>query len=92
MSRWTPTARKKQSKLMKRLKVWRFSTGPVSESGKAIASQNAIKTGMHSAQFRAVRKELARLSRERRTILKAMNDPCDSTELLEILQAGLTIK
>jgi hypothetical protein len=77
---------------MSKWRAWEFSTGPRTEAGKAIASQNAVKTGLHSAQFRAVRKELARLSRERRTILKAMNNPCDSTELLEILQAGLTIK
>ena len=76
---------------MKRLRAWEFSTGPRTEAGKAIASQNAVKTGIHSAQFRAIRSELARLDRERRTILKLLNNPAPpSPELLEILGCGGT--
>ncbi|MEA5511962.1 hypothetical protein VB715_19500 [Crocosphaera sp. UHCC 0190] len=43
MPRWTKSARKRQSQLIKQWKPWNHSTGPRTSEGKHISSQNARK-------------------------------------------------
>ncbi len=43
MPRWTASARKRQRELIKKWKPWNNSTGPRTEEGKEISSQNARK-------------------------------------------------
>mgnify|MGYP006258063801 FL=1 len=43
MPRWTKSTRKRQSQLIKQWKPWNHSTGPRTEEGKEISSQNARK-------------------------------------------------
>ena len=58
MPRWTFQARAKQAELIKKWKPWKASTGPQTESGKAISSQNALKHGMRSQQAIAIDREI----------------------------------
>jgi len=55
----TPEHRKRQSELIRRLKPWEKSTGPRSEEGKAVVSQNAFKGG-----WRQEIRDLRRMMRE----------------------------
>ena len=36
---------------------WEYSTGPTSEEGKRVSSQNALKRGLHTAEVRSARCE-----------------------------------
>ena len=51
---WTPKRRAEQRARMKAQKPWLKTTGPKTDAGKAIASQNAFKHGFRSAEFRAL--------------------------------------
>ncbi|PTQ87206.1 hypothetical protein [Agitococcus lubricus] len=56
---WTEEQRKAQAEKIRQHKIWLKSTGPTSEQGKAIVSQNAFKTGEHTADKVAERKRKA---------------------------------
>lgn len=64
---WTDERRAKQAEAIQRWKPWERSTGPKTEGGKAASSRNAFK-GRLSA--RAMLRELGRLLREQREVLK----------------------
>lgn len=55
----TPEHRKLRAELIKRWKPWEKSTGPKSDDGKAIVSQNAFK-----GAWREQMRELSRLLKE----------------------------
>jgi hypothetical protein len=42
---WTAARRKKQSEAIRQWQPWNKATGPRTDKGKAIASQNAFKGG-----------------------------------------------
>lgn len=54
MSKWTPERRAAQSAAIREWKPWEKSTGPRTERGKVISSQNAMRTGEHSARYKPV--------------------------------------
>jgi hypothetical protein len=62
---WTPERRKKQSEAIRQWQPWNKATGPRTDEGKAITSQNAFKGG-HRPLIRAV----AALLRDQRETLK----------------------
>ena len=62
--KWTPEQRKKQSEDIHRYKPWEKSTGPRTQEGKAISSQNAFKGG-----WRDQLREFARILREHKQVL-----------------------
>ena len=68
--RWTPEQKSVQAEAIKRWKPWERSTGPVSENGKAAASQNALKHGMRGAEWIEKRREFAELVREARDFIR----------------------
>lgn len=59
---WTPERRAQQAALICRLRPWRCSTGPRSDSGKARSARNALKHGQRS------RANILRLQRIRHSI------------------------
>lgn len=61
---WTPERRAQQAEAIKRWKPWQQSTGPQTDEGKAAASQNALKHGVRSAEWRDRERRLAALLRE----------------------------
>jgi len=72
MNGWTMERRQQQAKLIKQWKPWLKSTGPKSEAGKQMASQNARKHGMRSEEIRFLEKFLgaqARAEREARKMI-----------------------
>ena len=56
---WTEEQRKAQAEKIRQHKIWLKSTGPTSEQSKAVISQNAFKTGEHTADRVAERKRKA---------------------------------
>ncbi len=56
---WTEEQRKAQAEKIRQHKIWLKSTGPTSEQGKDFVSQNALKTGEHTADKVAERKRKA---------------------------------
>jgi hypothetical protein len=50
MPRWTKSAKKRQSELIKQWKPWNHSTGPRTSEGKQISSQNA-RSGSEEIQI-----------------------------------------
>ena len=42
---WTPERRVRQAELIRQWRPWEKSTGPRTETGKAVVSQNAYKGG-----------------------------------------------
>lgn len=55
---WTKEDRLKQAEVAKNHKIWKHSTGPKTKHGKARSSQNALKHGFRSIQWRALKKVL----------------------------------
>ena len=51
MPRWTPEAREKQSQLIRQWQPWQHSTGPTTDQGKAISSQNARQLPVDFAEL-----------------------------------------
>lgn len=58
---WSLERRQRQADAIRRWKPWERSTGPKTETGKAIAARNADKGGQ-----REMLRELARVLREQR--------------------------
>lgn len=48
---WTPERRARQSEAIRRWRPWEQSTGPRTEEGKSVASQNALRHGLRSAEW-----------------------------------------
>jgi hypothetical protein len=65
---WTPERRRKQSEAIRQWQPWNNSTGPQTQTGKAIASRNAYKGGL-----RPMVRETAKLLREQRDFLKEVS-------------------
>ena len=63
---WTSERRKKQAESIRKWKPWEKSTGPKTEEGKTVSSQNAHKHGMRSANNRAMETLLAFYGRRER--------------------------
>jgi hypothetical protein len=66
MPRWTPQARLRQSELIKRVKPWRKSTGPVTPHGKSQSARNGCHhaprpPGTHPRELRRSRRRLWKL-------------------------------
>ena len=60
---WTQGQRAAQAQKIRQHKIWQKSTGATSEAGKKIVSQNALKTGKHTADKVANRKMIAEAKR-----------------------------
>ena len=67
---WTLERRQRQAELIRQWQPWKQSTGPRTPEGKAAASRNAF-TGGDMAQMRELAKEVNRVLREQRQLLKA---------------------
>lgn len=67
MPRWDEAARKRQAELIRHWQPWEQSTGPKTERGKAIASQNARRTALSDKELvgglRKMRLELGAIAR-----------------------------
>jgi hypothetical protein len=67
MPRWTPEAREKQRQRIKQWQPWEKSTGPKTEQGKEISSQNARRTALSDeelvAGLRKMRHELGAIAK-----------------------------
>lgn len=67
MPRWTPEAREKQRQLIKQWQPWERSTGPRTEQGKEVSSQNARRTALSDeelvAGLRKMRRELGAIAK-----------------------------
>ncbi len=49
---WTPERRLAAAERARRHKIWTHSTGPKTQEGKAIVSQNAFKHGLRGGIYR----------------------------------------
>ena len=67
---WTLERRQRQAELIRQWQPWKQSTGPRTPEGKAAASRNAF-TGGDMARMRELAKEVNRVLREQRQLLKA---------------------
>jgi hypothetical protein len=47
-----PVNAQRPTVLIRKWKPWESSTGPVTDEGKVISSQNPFKTGCHSAEIK----------------------------------------
>jgi hypothetical protein len=74
MPRWTSEAREKQrekqSQLIYQQRPWQHSTGPQSETGKAIVAQNALKHGLRTKKIRELQSQIAQMNRDRANLYK----------------------
>jgi len=57
---WPEKRRQKQAETCRKTKPWKHTTGPKTRTGKATSSQNALKSGLHTAEMRALRKALSK--------------------------------
>jgi hypothetical protein len=57
----------KQSEVIRNWKPWESSTGAITPEGKAIAAQNSLKHGWHTAEM-IIRKRMNEMIKERRAI------------------------
>ncbi len=65
---WTQERRKRQSQAIRRWKPWKKSTGPKTKEGKDTSSQNALKHGLRSADFRLMESLVAVYGKFERSI------------------------
>ncbi|MBD2093581.1 hypothetical protein H6F90_00230 [Trichocoleus sp. FACHB-591] len=67
MPRWTAEARERQRRLIKEWQPWESSTGPRTEQGKEISSQNARRVSISDTELigglRKIRHELGAIAR-----------------------------
>jgi hypothetical protein len=75
MPRWTPESRQAQRELCLQIQPSKYSTGAKTESGKAVSSMNALKSGIYSKQGKMI-KRLTRLS-----LIKSLGDPIELINL-----------
>jgi hypothetical protein len=66
----TPERWAKQAEVIKRWKPWSQSTGPRTEKGKAVTSQNALVHGLRSASWLEERRRVNGMLGECRMRLK----------------------
>jgi|GEM_PF-3691654 len=74
---WTDEQRQAQAEKIRQHQIWLKSTGPTSEQGKAVVSQNALKTGNYTADKVKERKRKAANKRplfEGGTVLETYGD------------------
>lgn len=69
---WTAEQRARQAEAIRRWRPWEKSTGPVTDTGKAAASLNALKHGMYSAQWHEERRHVNALLRECKERMKRL--------------------
>ena len=69
---WTPERRAKQAEAIKRWRPWAKSTGPATDIGKAIASQNAVKHGLRGREWTEARKRMNDMLRACRKRLEVL--------------------
>ncbi len=62
--------RRKKIENAKKFKPWEHSTGPNTDEGKAISSQNAMKHGMRSAMMLNLYKAMADQNRYLREVMQ----------------------
>ena len=55
---WTPERRQQQRDAIQRWKPWERSTGPKTDDGKRRSAKNSTVTGIHSAENRAIVREI----------------------------------
>jgi hypothetical protein len=58
MRHWTPEERARQSRLIRKWKPWKQSTGARTVTGKAASKMNAYRHGMRSVEVRAIRRTI----------------------------------
>lgn len=46
-SGWTPERRARQAEIIQRTKPWEHSTGPITDTGKAVSARNAYAGDWH---------------------------------------------
>lgn len=68
MNGWTPERRRKHSEAIHRWKPWEKSTGPKTDEGKAVSSQNGFRGGRRPA-LRA----LSRVLGDQRSVLSQID-------------------
>lgn len=79
---WTEERRQKQRETINRNRPWEKSTGPRTRKGKARASLNAVKHGVHSRSGREIRK----LIYHNREFLKAYKENAEWEMLMRLLR------
>lgn len=67
---WTQERRARQAEAIKRWRPWECSTGPKSDEGKDVSSQNRLKHGMRSREWLEQQREINDLLRVCRDRLK----------------------
>ena len=70
MPSWTLAAKQKQSKIIRKTKLWNHSTGAKTIEGKKASSVNALKHGFRSADAIVIQKE----SKQQLKDLKKLQD------------------
>ncbi|NCT40328.1 MAG: hypothetical protein GW778_01525 [Alphaproteobacteria bacterium] len=55
---WSDERRAKQAETIRKTQPWKTTSGPKTESGKAATSQNALKSGLHTAEIKALKSVL----------------------------------
>lgn len=67
---WTRRERARHAAAIRKWKPWKSSTGPRTMEGKKTIAQNALKSGLHTADMR----ELQRLIKQQASVLKQLED------------------
>jgi hypothetical protein len=67
---WTSEQRAAQSAAIRRWRPWAKSSGPTSDIGKAVASQNAVKHGLRGREWTEMRKRMNDMLRACRDRMK----------------------
>lgn len=77
---WPPARRAAQAQNIQKIRPWLKATGPKTARGKAIASQNARKSGSKDPQMRFVAAVLYAQRKFRRLIKPLMNNTLTTLE------------
>ncbi|MGH1397629.1 MAG: hypothetical protein ACRBCT_00240 [Alphaproteobacteria bacterium] len=76
---WSEERRRKQAEAIRRHRPWEKSTGPKSQAGKAVSSQNALKHGLYGVNAKSIEALLC----ANQDFIKAYKDLCQTDLLLE---------